>query len=792
MKKLKKYKVIKSIKVTNELYLLWFFVFLFLVIVIRLFYLQVIRAKYYENLLWNQHISKSLLKADRWNIFVKDQADKAIQLTENIMMYDVFVDPKFIRDKDRFIELISPIIYQHLCETNGMEKIDKYDCIRNIEAFSRKNLLPQKPEFFYFGSWISSEGMATYDWTGFNEKKMQVIANFTTGVAIKLITDRLQKRIYIGINPRNYLWYFSNLMFLKELEALNLPYIDIEYGRYVYIVPSKIRNPQQDTKSLIKLLDKYDFLKDFKDLKKKFVPQENRYVKLVSDVNPYISKLIKDLKLEYYQERNRDNIPILHGLGLEPHVTRYYPYEGFLSDVLWFVDQHGQAFYGVEQYFDELLAGQDGEIQWRSSAWIGQVWANDFEIKNVKNGDDVYLTVDISIQKEMEAIVKRYQKRFKADSVSILVYDPFGWQIKASASYPSYNPNNYNKAYEFMPLSNENADLVDNETFVDIPIYIKTWWAYKLAKSYQRTDLTLPKYISQNIYGPQVFIDKNIAMAYEPGSIFKAFTMWIGLDTDEVRFYDYYNDPGFVKVGPYTIKNADKRCTWDHSFLHALVFSCNVWMVRVAQRIGKESFYNYLAKLGFGQMTHIELGWEDPGFVEWVWSVSYTRYLNNAFGQGLLVTPLQLAAAYGSLVNGWYYVKPTIVAGIKNKDTWEYFENKKEIVRQIFRKETAEEIKEGLFQVMEQNPWYVKNSRIEWFSLWGKSWTSQISYKWKYQNGLGWTNGSFVGLITKEDTKYITVIQVRRPRSNLWWWETAGKIFRDVAGFLVNYSLVER
>ena len=98
---------------------------------------------------------------------------------------------------------------------------------------------------------------------------------------------------------------------------------------------------------------------------------------------------------------------------------------------------------------------------------------------------------------------------------------------------------------------------------------------------------------------------------------------------------------------------------------------------------------------------------------------------------------------------------------------------------------------DGLFQVMETNRWYIKYSRIEWFSLWGKSWTSQISYRGKYKNGLWRTNGSFVGLITKEDTKFIVVIQVRRPRSSLWWGQTAGKVFRDVAAFLVNYSMVD-
>ena len=89
-------------------------------------------------------------------------------------------------------------------------------------------------------------------------------------------------------------------------------------------------------------------------------------------------------------------------------------------------------------------------------------------------------------------------------------------------------------------------------------------------------------------------------MPYEPGSVFKAFTVAIGLDTDEIRFYDPYNDPNKVQVGQFWIKNADpKFCGGDWNFLHAFVYSCNVGMVRIAQKMGKESFYNYLEKLNF-------------------------------------------------------------------------------------------------------------------------------------------------------------------------------------------------
>ena len=103
-------------------------------------------------------------------------------------------------------------------------------------------------------------------------------------------------------------------------------------------------------------------------------------------------------------------------------------------------------------------------------------------------------------------------------------------------------------------LDPQHAYIIDDETYNEIPVYIYTWWKYVRAKSEERRDITLKKYISKNMYGSQVFIDKNISSVFEPGSIFKSFTMAIGLDSDEVRLDDYYQDDGSIKIDIYTIR----------------------------------------------------------------------------------------------------------------------------------------------------------------------------------------------------------------------------------------------
>lgn len=760
---------------------------------LRLFYLQVIRSWYYEGKLGTQNVNEYTLKAQRWNIYAYDKAGKPIKLTENITMYNLVVDPKFIWEKSRFTEIITPVIYEHLCKTYGMETVTKIQCIQNMESFANKDLLPQKPDFFYFGSGKVSEAYYTYDTTWYDIQISQVLEWFTTWVAYKLIQDTLDKKIFIWIKPTNYIWFFPDNNFVRDLKEFNLSYISLE-SNYLYIIPDQIKNPAKWYEILKSIMDKYWYTDKFPNLESKFYPQENRYVKIISNMNPSVANMIKDLKLKYYTERTKDKVPILHWLWIEQYTTRYYPYWSFLSNILWYVDKNWVAYYWVEQFFDETLRWKDGYIKWRSSAWIWQVWANEFQIENAKDWDDVYLTIDIWMQKEIESIVTKYEKLLKSDSVSVLVYEPYSWQVKASVNAPSFNPNNYNDAYIYMPLWVENKNLIDDETFMDVPVFIKTWWQYVKAVLEERSNIDLPKYIRKNIFGSQVFVDKNISK-YEPWSIFKAFTVSIWFDTDEMRFYDFYDDKWFVEIDlwtrKYKIKNADKVCLWLNTYLHAFVYSCNVWMASIVQKIWKENFYNYLEKLWFGKPTWIELAMESEWDIKSVSNVEFSRFINNAFGQWLTTTPLQIAVGYWTILNGWYYVKPTIVAWVKNQANNTFAPNKKRSTKQIFKQETVQEMKDALFAVLDLNA-ELKDGKVEWYKLWWKSWTSQIAYKWKYQNWLWWTNASFVWVITKDDPKYVVVVQVRRPRSSLRWWYTAWKVFWEVARFLLNYSFIEK
>ncbi len=332
------------------------------------------------------------------------------------------------------------------------------------------------------------------------------------------------------------------------MEAQNYPFISI-VGFYVYVVPGKSLNTTRDRLQLQQMLAKHGYHQiTSSQISRAFERQLHKYVKLFSSANPQIAQDIKQLKQQYSSERSQDKVPVLHGVVLEPFSTRYYPYGDFMSNIIGYMDKNGDAYYGVEKYFNDTLKGIDGKIKGRASSWIGTVGANDFEVIDAKDGDDIILSIDVGIQKEVESIAKNYLEQFKADAISVVVYDPKKGQVKASVNVPTFNPNNYNDAYILKPLGQENSHVVDDLTYIDVPVYILSGGKYKLATLAERQDITLQKYLPTNTYGAQVFVDKNISTPFEPGSVFKAFTMAIGLDTDEIRLYDYYQDDGQVTV----------------------------------------------------------------------------------------------------------------------------------------------------------------------------------------------------------------------------------------------------
>ncbi|MBO4203996.1 hypothetical protein J5893_04205 [bacterium] len=135
----------------------------------------------------------------------------------------------------------------------------------------------------------------------------------------------------------------------------NFPFIDISYEYYIYVVPTKSINKTRDKRLLQQFFNAKGYYLSETQVDKLFSLQEYKYIKLFTSANPQIAQDIKDLKNQYYDEKSKDKVPVLHGIILEPYAVRYYPREGFMANILGYVDKNQTAYFGVEQYFDSLL-----------------------------------------------------------------------------------------------------------------------------------------------------------------------------------------------------------------------------------------------------------------------------------------------------------------------------------------------------------------------------------------------------------------------------------------------------
>lgn len=772
----------------------------------------------------SQHYTNKNITPSRWNVFISDRGWNSIQLTKNIQLFTFAVDPEFIPDRSYFIKEVTPLIYEHLCIQRWITTPNPRNCIEALEDFSQQTIIGDKPQIFYTTSWsvlLTWSGGIWITWSvtswdnddtfqqlswqltllkEYNDNANQIISWFTTWQAYQIIGNRLGEMVVSWERDLNFVWFYELPQILEKIRLINKPYIVVKNNNYIYIKPSLIESSKEAAKELQWLFGRSDLESDQINRDLAVKSQPNRYVKLLWWVSNELANKIQLLKIKSQTEfktmkrddRLRLKVPRMHWMILEKSASRYYPFNNFMSHILWYVkNTDWNWIYWIEEYFNDKLKWTEWRIVWFGSQWIWDIGSNELIVQQAKDGMNVYLTIDPTIQKEIEKIIKEYAVQFRADSVSALLINPFNGQVVASANYPDFNPNSPQDIYQVKPLWPSDRYLTTDITYVDHPIYYNSWWRLLPTNVKERFNLSIPKYIHEKTLWPTIFYDKNITLPYEPWSIFKALTMWIGLDTDEISLWDYYFDKWQLQIWPYTIKNVDRRCMWTNTFLHALQFSCNVWMIRILQRVRDQVFYNYLEKFGFWRPTWIELAWEAGWDIPDVETVSRTQFYNNAFGQWLTATPIQMAVAFSTLVNGWYVVKPTVVDRSKTSQLnpgtkIPYNPPTKRILKQT----TSDSVRLALFEVA--NGWQIRKFSIPGYSIGWKTWTSQISYRWKYQNWAWRTNWSFAWIITKNNLKYVIVIQIRRPRQSLRWELTAGRIFADIAKFVIMYEGIQK
>lgn len=421
------------------------------------------------------------------------------------------------------------------------------------------------------------------------------------------------------------------------------------------------------------------------------------------------------------------------GITGASEMYRFYPEKGLGGQTFGFVGYAHDVYkglYGLEGYFDDILKGKEGSVSFESDAVGGLIPIGEKHVDPAVNGSNLILTLDRTIQLMACDRLSKWVLQHGADGGTVVIMNPRTGALYAMCSVPDFDPEKYFEA--------------------DVKTYPN----------------------------PAIFTP------YEPGSIFKPFTMAMGLDLEKVTPAMTYDDTGEVKIGSYTIKNSDNEAHGKQTMMEVLDKSLNTGVVFVSRKVGLEKFRDYVKKFGFGARTGIELDREVSGTIASLSEKQEIYMATASFGQGITVTPLQIVAAFGALANGGKLMQPYIVDEIVQPDGGRH-KTKPKVVRQVISERTATVVGSMLVNVVRKG--HGKRAGVDGYYVAGKTGTAQVARS----DGRGYeqnvTIGSFAGFAPVDDPRFVMLVKIVHPRDVQWAESSAAPLFGELAKFLLQY-----
>ncbi len=420
------------------------------------------------------------------------------------------------------------------------------------------------------------------------------------------------------------------------------------------------------------------------------------------------------------QQLDETDDPRLSGLGFKPHFQRSYPETALASNVLGFVTRDGRGYFGIEEKYNDLLAGNPVQV------WVPRDPNKALEIPRVPNGTTLVLTLNRDLQASVESIQDDALVEYGAENGTIIVMDPRNGELLAMAATPRMNLNDYGNYF--------------------------------------------------SLYDDGSQYNRSIGMAYEPGSVIKVLTMAAALDAGTVRPETQFIDSGAIQVGGITIQNWNRDAWGQQNMVGCLQHSLNVCMAWISSQMGSQSFYSYLERFGLGHPTGVDLAGEAvgrlkvPGDTDW-----YPVDLGtNAFGQGISVTPLQMMMAVSAVANDGRMVTPHVLYSMV-RDGHQY-NVPSQYAGSPISAETAHTLSEMLAVSLEEES---SQALLAGYRLAGKTGTAQIPTDFGYD--AFHTNVSFIGWGPVDEPQFMIYIWLQKPSSSIWSSETTAPVFSQVA-----------
>jgi cell division protein FtsI (penicillin-binding protein 3) len=412
----------------------------------------------------------------------------------------------------------------------------------------------------------------------------------------------------------------------------------------------------------------------------------------------------------------------LAGLFFYPEERRTYPQASVASHVLGYAGVDNKGLAGLELQFDKVLSGKPG-----SETIVRDPFGQAIDVvaeRPERAGRDVFLTLDQTIQANAELTLRQTVSKWHAKSGTAIVLDPRTGDVLAMAVAPGFDANRFGQT---VPAVSRNRAVTD---------------------------------------------------VYEPGSTFKLMTvagvLSDGLVTPNTSFVLPYS----IHVADRVVHDAEERGTETMSVARILAQSSNVGAITLAERLGRDRLYNWIRRFGFGQRTGIGFPGETPGFVLTPDQWSGSTIGNVPIGQGIAVTAVQMAAAYGAVANKGVWVQPHLVDHVQGHP------RRKTHARRILSRTIAAELNAMLQNVVTEGTGAY--AAVPGYKVAGKTGTAQ-----KPDSHGGYASNryvaSFVGMVPASNPRLVILVAVDEPQGAIWGGVVAAPAFAQIASYDLQY-----
>lgn len=568
------------------------------------------------------------------------------------------------------------------------------------------------------------------------------------------------------INRDNGEEYKKQVLSHQEYDSVTIPFKRgeiLDANGTVLAVSNKVYNVILDTKLLLR---KEDYLEPTLNALNRFFDIDTSAVRAYIAEHPESSYYVMAKRVEYEkkiafeefceEEEEEEGKKVkkgrnIKGVWFEDEYRREYPNGSLACDVIGFTTGDNAGTYGLEEYYNDTLSGVNG----RQYGYLNDDSTLERTTIAARDGNNVQVTIDANIQTIVEKYLKAFNEEYKdnarpgngAENIGCIVMDPNTGGVLAMASYPVFDLNDVRNTENLvgMPLLDKDGERVLTD---GVKEYV--------------TEESLETMNDEVMYQHLNALWKNFCIvdAYEPGSVFKPFTVAAALESGAITGNETYNCEGKLHVGDHDIRCHQRYGDGLLTVQQGIERSCNVVLMNVAFALGKTEFVNYQHTFNFGLKTNIDLAGEarTASMIYHENNIGMTDLATNSFGQSFNATMIQVITGFCSLINGGNYYAPHLASRITTADGATIENIEPRLLKQTISQSTSDTIIEYCNTVVSGENGTGHTARPAGYMIGGKTGTAETLPRKNNEYVV-----SFMGYAPADAPQVVIYVVVDRP-----------------------------